>query len=98
MTEASKRIGPNVRRLIAHKAALLMVPPGCGGKAKDGAFAVAINALTTPGNLVQMTRAATAWVEKAIEAVKKAPGGEAYGDDEAIAGAILKSVAERQRR
>lgn len=97
MTETPKPIGPNVRRLIAHKAALMMVPPGCGD-GKGAAFAVAINALATPGNLAQMTKAAAAWVEAAITAVRNAPGGAAYGDDEAIAGEILRSIKAAQER
>jgi hypothetical protein len=86
--------GPNVKRLIAHKMSLLLIPPGSG----KNAVGVAVANMTKPGNLSAVAREATAWVEAAIAAVKAAPGGAAYGDDEAIAGTILKAVEERQAR
>lgn len=42
-------------------------------------------------------RIATAWVRAAIKAVRDAPGGDAMGDDEAIAGAILRRIDEKCR-
>ena len=59
-----------------------MIPPGTG----KNALATGVAALMAPGNVGKVAREATAWVEAAIAAVKTAPGGDAYGDDEAIAG------------
>lgn len=80
--------GPNVRKLIAHKMSLLMVPAG-------GGLATALQALTKPGNLAAVAKEATAWVEAAIAVVKTAPDNPYGEDDEAIAGAILKGIADR---
>jgi hypothetical protein len=40
---------PNVKRLIAHKMALIMVPPG-------GGIGSAVSALTTPGRVVEVAK------------------------------------------
>ena len=79
--------GPNVKRLIAHKMSLLMVPPG-------GGLHTALAALTKPGNVGNVAREATDWVETAIAAVKAAPDNP-YPDDEVIAGEILRQIAVR---
>jgi hypothetical protein len=88
--------GPNVKRLIASKMSLLMVPPGSGdGKGK--AFQVAMEALTKPGNVAKVAREATAWVEAALHAVREAaePNPWKSADDEAIAAEILKGIEAR---
>jgi len=84
------KIGPNVRKLICQKISLLAVPAG-------GGVADAIGFLSDKDKIVRLTREATAWVEIALRAVREAPGGEAYGDDEAIAGEILRQVEEKQK-
>ncbi len=91
MTQVARQ-GPNVKRLIAHKMSLLMVPPGCGTGLKT-----AIEALTKPGNIVAVALEATAWVEQALTLVKTAPGNPFGDDDEAIAGEILKGIEARQK-
>ncbi len=80
--------GPNVKKLIAHKMSLIMIPPG----SKNG-LATGIAALRKPGNIFAVCREATAWVEAALSAVKSAPGGMVYTDDEQIAGIILDGIA-----
>jgi hypothetical protein len=87
--------GPNVKKLIAHKMSLIMVPPGCGD-GKHAAAGVAIAALMAPGNIGKVAREATAWVEAAIAAVKSAPDNP-YTDDEAIAGEILRQIELRMK-
>jgi hypothetical protein len=82
--------GPNIRKLIARKMSLLMVPPGT-----QAGLATAMTALTRPGNIVKVAREATEWVKAAIKAIQLSPGGEAFGDDEAIAGRILAEVEKR---
>lgn len=82
--------GPNVRKLIVHKMALLMIPPGT-----PNAFQAGITALSTPGSIAAKAKEAAAWVEQAIAVVKTAPDNP-YHDDEAIAAEILQRVAERQ--
>lgn len=88
--------GPNVKKLIAHKMSLLMVPPGTG----KGALAVAVGAMVKPGNVAAVAREATAWVELAIAAVRQAaePNPWKHADDEAIAGKILDEVEKRKTR
>ncbi len=83
--------GPNVRRLIARKASLLMVPPGSGG------LPAAIEALRKHGNIIAVTREATAWVEQAIAVVRLAAEPNPYktADDETIAGVILEEIEKR---
>lgn len=83
--------GPNVKRLIAHKMALLLVPKG-------GGLTGAIQELVTPGNIGKRAQEATAWVTEAIAAVKDAPNNPYGDDDEAIAGEILRLIDERRGR
>jgi hypothetical protein len=85
--------GPNVKRLIAHKMSLLMIPPGSG----KNALATGIAALMAPGNVGKVAREATAWVEAAIAVVKTAPDNPYGNDDEAIAGELLAEVEKRQQ-
>ncbi|MHC4300918.1 MAG: hypothetical protein ACYS7Y_26895 [Planctomycetota bacterium] len=81
-------MGPNVKKLVARRMSQLMIPPG-------GGFADGIKAIQTM-DLPKVGREATAWVMEAIQAVKDAPGGGDYGDDEAIALAILEKCEERE--
>lgn len=83
--------GPNVKKLICHKMALLMVPSGAG-------FADGLRELTTPGNIGKRAREATEWVEQATVVVKTAPDNPYGDDDEAIAGEILRQIDSRKIR
>jgi hypothetical protein len=84
-------MGPNVRRLVAHKMARDAVPPG-------GGLADAMRFLTTPGAVVAGAHEATEWVRLAIQTVKDAPGNPYGDDDEAIAGEILRQIELRTRK
>lgn len=81
--------GPNVKKLIAHKMSLLMIPPGT----KEG-LATAIDALTKPGNIGKVAKEATQWVEAALFAIRNAkePNPWKNADDETIAGEILQKI------
>lgn len=82
-------MGPNVKKLIAHKMAMDAIPPG-------GGFADGANFLLS-GNLGESGRNAAEWVKQAIHAVKAAPDNP-YGDDEeVIAAEILRRIKERQQ-
>lgn len=84
-----RKLGPNMKRFIAHKVAREAIPPG-GGMA-DG-----ISVFTTPGRLAQLSRDALAWCDAAIQAMRSAPDNP-YGDDEeVIAGAILREIEKRE--
>jgi hypothetical protein len=87
--------GPNVKKLICHKMALIIAPSHVSG----GVPAV-VDAIAKPGNLEAVARAATAWVEQVINLVKTAPHNSYGDDDEAIAGEILslRQIEERNRR
>jgi len=82
--------GPNVKKLIARRMSVLMVPAG-GGPAD------AIRELTSAENIAKRAREATAWARQAIAAVKTAPDNPYGGDDEAIAGEILRQVEARAK-
>ena len=90
-----KKLGPNVKNLIFRKMSLIMIPPGCDD-GKGAAFLKGVEGLTKTGVLISAAKQAGVWVHDAIAAVKNAPGGDAYGDDEAIAGEILKRIEERK--
>ena len=83
-------MGPNVKRLIAHKVSLDAVPRG-GGLVDAVAF------LKDTERLSACTHEAIAWVEAALEAVKAAPGNPYGDDDEAIAGELLRRIETRKK-
>ena len=81
--------GPNVQKLIAKRAAQIIIPDG--GGFFDG-LAVFSEPVRLQVSLIQATR----WVEEVLRGVKAArenPWGE---DDEKIAGAVLERI-EQQR-
>ena len=84
-------MGPNVKKLVTHKASLDAVPAGSG-------LGGALSVLTTPGRLQQVLRDAAEWVNQAIAVVKTAPDNPYGNDDEAIAGEILRQLEERKRK
>lgn len=78
-------MGPNVKALIIRKMPHDMVPDG-------GGFSDGLEALTD-GSIGSRVQDATAWVKKAIAAVKETCDfGE---DEEEIAGYILRQIAEK---
>ena len=84
-------MGPNVKKLIFHRASQLIIP-------ESGGIGDVVDAIRTPSKLVEATREATEWVKAAIQAVKSAPGPNPYGDnDEAIAGEILRQIEIKKR-
>ena len=86
-------LGPNVKRLIAHKMALLAIPintpPGMG-------MVLGMVALSNPTMRAAHAREATTWCLGAIDAVKAAPDNPYGEDDEQIAGVILDGIAARK--
>jgi hypothetical protein len=90
MTNASRPTGPNVRKLIATKIAREAIPD-------KGGFADGLRFLSSKDRILAAAKAATAWVFAAIDAVKSAPDGGTYGDDEAIAGEILRRLDNRKK-
>lgn len=83
-------LGPNVRRLLAHKMAIDAIPAG-------GGFAAGMKFLSSKESVVSGVKAATAWVEQAIQAVRGAADPNPWKDaqDEEIAGEILRRVGDR---
>jgi hypothetical protein len=83
--------GPNVKKLIAHKMSLIMVPPG-------GGIGSVIGALTKPGNIGAAAKEATEWVGTAIQLVREAaePNPWKTATDEAIAAEILSGIEKRK--
>ena len=87
----AERLGPNVKRLIAHKMSLDAVPAG-------GGMDAALSFLSSKDNITESARRAKDWVRLAIKAVRSAaePNPWKDADDEAIAGHFLEKIAERQ--
>ena len=90
MSNSTRPIGPNVSKLIAHKISREAIPA-------KGGFSDGLTLLSQPDQLLASAKAATAWVFAAIDAVQAAPGGGTYGDDEAIAGEILRRLDNRKK-
>lgn len=87
------KIGPNVKRLIVRKMSLLAIPVGSG---KDS-FNLGVEVLTNRGKFASIAAEASDWVQKAIAVMKTAPDNPYGDDDEAIAGALLKGIEEREK-
>lgn len=83
-------IGPNVRKLIAHKMSVDAIPPG-------GGFNAGIDFILS-GKINESAKRATEWVQKAIAVFKTAPDNPFGDDDEAIADHLLKGIEERQKK
>lgn len=81
----------NVTRLVIHKMSIDAIPPG-GGLADGIAF------LSDKAKIAEGWRAAEAWVREAIQMVRQAadPNPWRAADDEAIAGELLRLIAERE--
>lgn len=86
----SASIGPNVRKLIAHKMSLIAIPSGSG----QDAFAIGLNAISDRDRFTSIAKEARLWVENALSIVKTAPDNS-FNDDEEIAGHLLAKIAER---
>ena len=84
-------MGPNVRKLIAHKMARDAIPDG-------GGLAAGIQFLSNPESVKRGAQEATQWVRDAIAVVKLSPDNPYGDDDEAIAGEIVRRIDEKDRQ
>ena len=75
-------MGPNEKKMVIRRMAQIMIPP-------DGGFADGIKALQ--GDIVGVSRGASAWVKEVIQVVRSAPDCP-WKTDEEIAGAILERI------
>lgn len=84
------QMGPNVRRLLAHKMSLDAIPAG-------GGFADGIEFFLNREKRQRIMADAENWVTGAILAVRGAaePNPWREADNEAIAGEILRQIEER---
>ena len=89
-----EKLGPNVRRLIAHKMSLDAIPTGTKEPLAEGA-----NFLLDKQRLLSSAKAAAAWVKEAFKSIREAaePNPWKGADDETIASYLLDQIAERQR-
>jgi hypothetical protein len=80
-------LGPNAKRLFAHKMAHDAIP-------KSGGFADGIKFLSTKESIVSGARKAAEWTTQAIDAVRDAaePNPWKDADDEEIAREILRRI------
>jgi hypothetical protein len=87
------KCGPNVKQLIARKMSMDAIPKG-------GGFADGLRFLSSPEKIAAAARSAETWVLEAIRLVRSAadPNPWKSADDEAIAGELLKRVAEKRGR
>ncbi len=84
----SRKVGPNVKRLIATCGANIAIPPG-------GGFAAGVNAITS-GSLGSIMKEAMEWTFQALDVFKTAPDNPFGDDDEAIAGHILAELEKHK--
>ena len=86
------KIGPNVKKLIAHTMALDAVPTG-------GGITSVVRFLSNPEKIKTSAKKAVLWVDMAIKVVRQAkePNPWKTSDDEAIAGEILRLIEVRKR-
>uniref|UniRef100_A0A6M3IRQ7 Uncharacterized protein n=1 Tax=viral metagenome TaxID=1070528 RepID=A0A6M3IRQ7_9ZZZZ len=85
-------LGPNVKKLIAHKMSLDAIPKG--GGIKNG-----IDFLTNRKRITQSFRESNEWVEKVIAIIKNAnePNPWKNADSEAIASELLCRIDEKKK-
>lgn len=90
------KVGPNVKKLVSKKAALIIVPVGSGSDSS----AKVVSALLDPKKIVVAMREAAAWVERAIQAVREAaePNEWKDADDETIAAEIVREMEKREQK
>ena len=88
-----RKMGPNCTRVMVHRMSMLAIPEGT-----DDPFGSGFRALMDPKLIAQHAREAQAWLAEALAAIKLAPDNPHGDDDEAIAGAILQGMKERQKR
>lgn len=84
----SEVIGPNVKRLIAHKMSLDV----------QGGFAGALQFLSNKDNITASAKKAADWVRLAIQALRQAgePNPWKDADDDTIAGYFLSEIDKRK--
>jgi hypothetical protein len=88
--DPKRKIGPNLKKLMAHKMAIDMIPPG------GDPFAF-VETIMDGKKHAAVAAAALEWSILAVNAVRSAVDNP-YGDDEeVIAGEILKQIEERKR-
>lgn len=80
-------MGPNQKKLIIRKMAIDAIPNGSG-------LSAGIAFLSSKDNVMDGFRTAAKWVDDAISVVKSAPDNT-FGDDESIAGEILKRIESK---
>lgn len=87
--DGKKPMGENVRKLMIEWAAADAVHTGDGTPLGN-----ALSSLQNPAGLSVLFREALEKVEQALATIKALPDNP-YGDDEAIAGEILRRLKER---
>lgn len=86
---SERKLGANLKRLLAMRVAREAIPPG-------GGLGAGIDFLLNPERVKETTHKALEWCDQAIAAVRVAPDNP-YGDDEeTIAGVILEQVRRQE--
>ncbi len=88
----TRELGPHVKKLIAARMSILMIPPG-----SPNPLATGLEALQSP-QLKDYARNAKDWVLQAVDVVKTSPDNPFGDDDEAIAQHLLAMIEKRRKR
>lgn len=88
MTE--RKLGPNMKRLLAMRVAREAIPAG-------GGIADGMNFLLDRQRMIETSRKALEWCDLAVTAIRSAPDNPYGNDEEAIAGAILANAENSPR-
>ena len=91
MSERRTRPLPAKQRLVAHKMAIMAVPP-------NGGIGDGIEFLMDRDRISKTAKEAMDWVDEAIRVVKSAPDNPYGDDDNAICEAILLRVDQKRGR
>ena len=83
-------MGPNFKKLVAHRMALSAIPPG-GGLGDGIAFLMDKDKMLSAGKDAQK------WVNDAIDVVMTAPDNPYGNDREAIAAEIVRRIELRRK-
>lgn len=97
MSVPANTIGPNVRRLIAERAAQLQIDRAIElyGAAGVGEVAAAM-AKDGKDGLVAKMRQATTWAQDALKLCRTAPDASQYPTDEDMAAELLRRLIARR--
>lgn len=91
MIDEKTPLTPNLKSLLIRFIVMESVPNG-------GGFAAAMNSISSKERIIENARKGMAQLNLALEAIKAAPDNPYGTDDETIAGVILKSLEDVEKK